>query len=47
MLSYFVRLQGMVVFTGEYVGFDENEPTSETGGKKKVMETLKKKFGYK
>ncbi|XP_062508215.1 phosphoserine phosphatase-like [Corticium candelabrum] len=32
---------------GEYVGFDENEPTSETGGKKKVMETLKKKFGYK
>ncbi|CAG9822973.1 unnamed protein product [Phaedon cochleariae] len=34
-------------FTGEFAGFDENEPTSKSGGKAKVIEHLKKKFGFK
>ena len=32
---------------GEYAGFDENEFTSESGGKGKAIEYLKTKFGYK
>ena len=32
---------------GEYAGFDENEFTSETGGKGRAIEHLKTKFGYK
>lgn len=31
---------------GEYIGFDENELTSESGGKGRVIEVLKHKFGY-
>jgi phosphoserine phosphatase len=31
---------------GEYMGFDESQPTSRSGGKKNVIETLKKQFGY-
>lgn len=33
--------------TGEYIGFDEQELTSESGGKAKVIELLKKSHGYK
>ena len=29
--------------SGDYIGFDENEPTSQSGGKTKVVEQLKKK----
>jgi phosphoserine phosphatase len=32
---------------GEYAGFDENEFTSETGGKGRAIDYLKKKFSYK
>lgn len=34
-------------FEGNYVGFDENQPTSLSGGKRKVMALLNKEFGYK
>lgn len=33
-------------FNGEYAGFDENEPTSRTGGKGIVIRRLKETFGY-
>ena len=29
------------VNTGEYAGFDENQPTSSSGGKAKVVEIIK------
>ena len=32
---------------GEYVNFDEEEMTSESGGKGKVIGFLKEKFQYK
>lgn len=31
---------------GDYAGFDENEPTSKSGGKAIVIDELKKKHGY-
>jgi phosphoserine phosphatase len=31
---------------GSYAGFDENEMTSDTGGKGRVIEYLKDKYGY-
>ncbi|XP_044737647.1 phosphoserine phosphatase isoform X2 [Chrysoperla carnea] len=34
-------------YNGEYAGFDENEPTSKSGGKSQVIQYLKEKFGYK
>ncbi|XP_076091157.1 phosphoserine phosphatase-like isoform X1 [Mytilus galloprovincialis] len=34
-------------YNGDYAGFDENQPTSSSGGKKVVVETLKNKHGYK
>ncbi|XP_066587470.1 phosphoserine phosphatase isoform X2 [Prorops nasuta] len=34
-------------YTGEYAGFDENEPTSKTGGKGEVIRSLKEKYGFK
>ncbi|KAB0799978.1 hypothetical protein PPYR_07858 [Photinus pyralis] len=33
--------------SGEYAGFDINEPTSRSGGKGKVIEELKRLHGYK
>lgn len=35
-----------VTFTGEYAGFDENEPTSRSGGKGLVVRRLKEQNGY-
>lgn len=32
---------------GDYNGFCKEQPTSESGGKPRVMDFLKKKFGYK
>lgn len=32
---------------GHYNGFDENEPTSDSGGKTRVLKLLKEKHGYK
>ena len=29
------------LITGEYAGFDENQPTSSSGGKAKVVEIIK------
>lgn len=34
-------------YNGEYAGFDENEPTSRSGGKALVVRRLKEQFGYK
>lgn len=34
-------------FTGEYAGFDENEPTSQSGGKAEVIRRLKEEKGFK
>uniref|UniRef100_A0A3Q4BBD2 Phosphoserine phosphatase n=1 Tax=Mola mola TaxID=94237 RepID=A0A3Q4BBD2_MOLML len=34
-------------FNGEYAGFDESQPTAESGGKGKVISTLKKQYGFK
>lgn len=34
-------------FTGEYAGFDENEPTSKSGGKARVISSLKEQYAYK
>jgi len=33
-------------YTGEYAGFDENSPTSRSGGKAMVIDMLKKTHGY-
>ncbi|XP_038220649.1 phosphoserine phosphatase isoform X2 [Zerene cesonia] len=33
-------------FNGEYAGFDENEPTSRSGGKPLVIRRLKEQHGY-
>jgi len=32
---------------GEYAGFDESQPTAESGGKGKVISMLKEKYGFK
>lgn len=32
---------------GEYAGFDETQPTAESGGKGKVISLLKEKYGFK
>lgn len=37
----------MLVFQGEYAGFDESQPTCESGGKGKVISMLKEKYGFK
>lgn len=34
-------------FTGEYAGFDENQPTSRSGGKAEVIRRLKEQKGFK
>nr|XP_033778522.1 phosphoserine phosphatase [Geotrypetes seraphini] len=34
-------------FNGEYAGFDESQPTAESGGKGKVIGLLKEKFGFR
>ena len=31
------------IISGDYIGFDESEPTSQSGGKTRVVEQLKKK----
>jgi len=33
--------------TGRFAGFDESEPTSDSGGKTRVVKLLKAKYGYK
>lgn len=35
------------IFLGEYAGFDETQPTAESGGKGKVISLLKEKYGFK
>lgn len=37
----------MHYFIGEYAGFDENQPTSRSGGKGEVIRQLKEEKGYK
>ncbi|MEQ2206989.1 hypothetical protein XENOCAPTIV_005715 [Xenoophorus captivus] len=34
-------------FNGEYAGFDESQPTAESGGKGKVISMLKEQNGFK
>ena len=36
-----------ICFIGEYAGFDETQPTAESGGKGKVIKLLKEKFHFK
>lgn len=36
-----------VHFPGEYAGFDESQPTAESGGKGKVISMLKEQYGLK
>lgn len=31
---------------GEYAGFDESQPTAESGGKGKVIASLKERYGF-
>lgn len=33
-------------FDGTYAGFDENQPTSRSGGKARVIEILREKFDH-
>ncbi|KAF5289106.1 hypothetical protein FQA39_LY15208 [Lamprigera yunnana] len=33
-------------YTGKYAGYDEEQPTSKSGGKGVVIDSLKKKYGY-
>ena len=40
-------MSNFCVFVGEYAGFEEKQPTSDTGGKPIVIENLKAKHGYK
>lgn len=35
------------ISSGEYAGFDEMQPTAESGGKGKVIRFLKEKFHFK
>ena len=35
------------MFPGGFAGFDKSQPTSESGGKPKVLQALKDKHGYK
>lgn len=37
----------MHLFAGEYAGFDENEPTSKSGGKAIIIDMLKQKHNFK
>lgn len=32
---------------GEFAGFDESQPTAESGGKGKVISVLKEQYGFK
>lgn len=36
-----------MLFTGDFAGFDENEPTSRTGGKGVVIKRLKELYNFK
>ncbi|XP_014486148.1 PREDICTED: phosphoserine phosphatase [Dinoponera quadriceps] len=36
----------MFYFTGEYAGFDKDQPTSKSGGKAEVIQRLKKEKGF-
>lgn len=40
-------LQCCKLSLGEYAGFDETQPTAESGGKGKVISLLKEKYGFK
>lgn len=37
----------MIMLVGEYAGFDENQPTSRSGGKAEVIRRLKEQKGFK
>lgn len=40
-------LQLLCYLSGEYAGFDESQPTAESGGKGKVISILKEQYGFK
>lgn len=40
-------LLNCVHYPGEYAGFDESQPTAESGGKGKVISILKEQYGFK
>jgi phosphoserine phosphatase len=35
------------VISGEYAGFDDSQPTAESGGKGRVINMLKEQYGFK
>ena len=35
------------VISGEYAGFDDSQPTAESGGKGRVISMLKEQYGFK
>lgn len=45
LLQTFLKFQCLL--SGEYAGFDENEPTSKSGGKSVVINHLKNNYNYK
>lgn len=45
--STFLNYTIFVRIPGEYAGFDESQPTAESGGKGKVISTLKEQYGFK
>lgn len=45
--SLYISKLNCVYFPGEYAGFDESQPTAESGGKGKVISMLKEQYGFK
>ena len=45
--SFWIHESIFVCFPGEYAGFDESQPTAESGGKGKVISMLKEQYGFK
>lgn len=46
LFFYVCFIKILTIFLGDFAGYDESEPTSQTGGKIKVVHQLKQKFGY-
>ena len=42
----FIHFINLTTVSGDYAGFDEKEPTSNDGGKAKVISELKENYAY-
>ena len=47
MIIIIIIIDGVCCATGEYIGFDEEQPTCCDNGKAVVIQQLKDKFGYR